>query len=168
MFFRKLQKFFLGLLKFCFPTSEVFLTLGVLLGLGMYFGGLGGVFWGLHWYPFQVIPDYRGAARLAMQEQKLEEATLAVRASQKRARGWLSRGTGGSWRPRKRYRSASHEWLLALDNQLRQGTGMNGLEAFQVQAPSRKGDPRSHVSSAGLVFRIGLKPQQVLAFAFGL
>ena len=129
---------------------------------------LGGVFWGSPELEFQVIPDYRGAARLAQQEGKHEEATLAVRAAQKRARSWLAKDKSGSWRPKKRYRSASHEWMVSLDNQLRQGTGMNGLEAFQVQAPSSKGDPRSHVSSVGLAFRIVLRPQQLVAFRFEL
>jgi hypothetical protein len=126
---------------------------------------LGVVFWGFPEHPFQVIPDYRGAARLAQQEGKQEEATLAVRAAQKRARSWLAKGKSGSWRPKKRYRCASHEWMVSLDNQLRQGTGMSGLEAFQVQTHSSKGDPRSHVSSAGLAFRFALKHYYQL-FAF--
>ena len=91
---------------------------------------------------------------------------MAVRAAQKRARSWLAKDTFGSWRLKKRYRSASHEWMVSLDNQLRQGTGMNGLEAFRVQAPSGKGDPRSHVSSVGLAFRIVLRHQQLVAFRF--
>ena len=112
---------------------------------------LGGVFWGSPELKFQVIPDYRVVARLAQQEGKQEEATLAVRASQNRARSWLAKDKSGSWRLKKRYRSASHGWAVSLDNQLRQGTGMNGLDAFQVQAPSSKRDPEAMCLVLGLL-----------------
>lgn len=60
-----------------------------------------------------------------------------VEAQNLRHRLWRKRGRGGSsqsWRPRKRYRLASAEFLRCLDRQILLGTSLNGLSAFRPSA----------------------------------
>ena len=54
-----------------------------------------------------------------------------------RHRLWLNRGRAvgakrlATWRPLKRYRVSAKKLLRALDNQVRVGMGLSGLEHFQ-------------------------------------
>lgn len=81
----------------------------------------------------QVVPDYRSERRLALLEGRTSDAAKAAAESRKRQREWSQRKNAKAWQPRKRFRAASFEVLVGMDNVLRLGCGWeSGLQELQV------------------------------------
>ena len=86
--------------------------------------------------------DYRGTITLAKETgdaAALQEAKADVR---KRQISWVVRDKEGTWKVRKRQRVASHEWLLAVENQLRTCTANASFKFFQQdEDPAQRPNP---------------------------
>lgn len=93
-----------------------------------------------------MAPDYKGEAMSAQEVGDDEGMEKALQDQRKRARAWLSeQGDGGeghakaSWRPRKRYRAASGDVLLEMENMLRVSSfGTRSIKDFCVDPDPEK------------------------------
>lgn len=81
----------------------------------------------------QVVTDFRSSATLAQQEGRAQDAAADIASRRKRQASWLRRTPGAAFRPRKRHRTAAHEWIQAVNSALKVSCGKpGGLGFFQM------------------------------------